>query len=179
MTEHVVERIIREAIERGEFDGLSGAGRPLDLSDLDDPDWWVKRYAKREGIDLGAGLPDVFTLRRERSTFPLSLLDLTEAGARAVLEDYNRRVKEDRLRSTRTGVGPPPVIAGLVDVEEMMVLWAQARDARAATAATLPQPPPTTEPAPPAGARRWWARWRRGRPRPAGPVEPPSRRPEA
>jgi hypothetical protein len=29
--EDVIEKQIREAIERGEFDGLSGAGKPLDL----------------------------------------------------------------------------------------------------------------------------------------------------
>lgn len=38
----LVERQIRDAIERGEFDDLPGAGRPLDLGD-DDPDWWAKR----------------------------------------------------------------------------------------------------------------------------------------
>ena len=36
-----VERLIREAFERGEFENLSGAGKPLDLSDSDDPDWCV------------------------------------------------------------------------------------------------------------------------------------------
>lgn len=37
-----VERQIREAMERGEFDDLPGAGRPLDLGD-DEPDWWARR----------------------------------------------------------------------------------------------------------------------------------------
>jgi hypothetical protein len=37
-----VERQIREAMERGEFDHLPGTGRPLDLGD-DDPDWWARR----------------------------------------------------------------------------------------------------------------------------------------
>ena len=35
---------IREAQERGEFDNLPGAGKPLtDLGDTDDPMWWVRR----------------------------------------------------------------------------------------------------------------------------------------
>ena len=32
---YLAERKIEEAIERGEFDDLPGAGRPLDLDDLD------------------------------------------------------------------------------------------------------------------------------------------------
>ena len=45
--ESMVERQIREAGARGEFDDLPGAGRPLD--DLDpDPEWWAKRYVRRE-----------------------------------------------------------------------------------------------------------------------------------
>src|SRR5690625_6681555 len=35
-----VEQEVRAAIDRGEFDNLPGAGKPLgDLGDLNDPDW--------------------------------------------------------------------------------------------------------------------------------------------
>ena len=43
--ESPVERAIREAQERGEFDNLPGAGKPLrnlGSPDVEDPDWWVK-----------------------------------------------------------------------------------------------------------------------------------------
>ena len=44
-----VERKIREATARGEFDDLPGAGEPI--ADLDDdPLWWVKRWVRRERI---------------------------------------------------------------------------------------------------------------------------------
>lgn len=120
-----VDRVIREAIERGEFDDLPGAGKPLDLSDADDPDWWVKRLIKRERLDTSAALPEVFTLRRERETFPDSLIDLrTEAAVREVLQDYNRRVKQDRLASLGRGL---PVVAPLVDVEAMVAQCASRR----------------------------------------------------
>lgn len=47
--ESVVERQIREAAERGEFDDLPGSGRPLeDLEPVHDPAWWAKRFIKRE-----------------------------------------------------------------------------------------------------------------------------------
>ncbi len=44
------ERIIREAIERGEFDGLKGAGKPLRLENPNDPDWWIKDKIERERL---------------------------------------------------------------------------------------------------------------------------------
>ncbi len=54
-----VERKIREAKERGEFDDLPGSGEPLqDLND--DPNWWVKKWVKREQ------LKDALRERRER-----------------------------------------------------------------------------------------------------------------
>ena len=34
----------------GEFDNLPGTGKPLNLSDAQDPDWWIKRYVAREGL---------------------------------------------------------------------------------------------------------------------------------
>lgn len=49
--ESYADRQIREAIERGEFDDLPGAGRPLsDMGEPYDPSWWVKRWMEREGI---------------------------------------------------------------------------------------------------------------------------------
>lgn len=44
------ERIVREAIERGEFDGLEGAGKPLRLRFANDPDWWIKEKIERERL---------------------------------------------------------------------------------------------------------------------------------
>jgi hypothetical protein len=116
--ESPVERAIREAQERGEFDNLPGAGKPLrslGSLDTDDPDWWVKGLVQREQLDLTGAMPPAIALRKERATFPESLLDLrTEEGVRAVLEDFNRRVRLDRLRPT---VGPlPPILAPTVDV---------------------------------------------------------------
>jgi hypothetical protein len=47
----IAENRIREAMERGEFDHLEGAGRPLDDADGHyDPDWWLKRKLQREQL---------------------------------------------------------------------------------------------------------------------------------
>ncbi len=50
--ESIAERRIREAAEQGEFDDLPGAGRPLPgLDGTYDPDWWVKEWLRRTGLE--------------------------------------------------------------------------------------------------------------------------------
>ena len=48
--ESAVDRLVREAQERGEFDNLSGAGKPLRIRNPNDPDWWVKSWIEREQL---------------------------------------------------------------------------------------------------------------------------------
>jgi hypothetical protein len=58
-----VERQIREAQDRGEFDNLAGAGKPLPgLTGHYDDMWWVKRVVQREHLSL---LPPMLALRKE------------------------------------------------------------------------------------------------------------------
>lgn len=48
----MVERQIREAIERGEFDDLPGAGEPLPgAGGPRDPNWWLRSFLDRERSD--------------------------------------------------------------------------------------------------------------------------------
>lgn len=124
-----VEKQIREAQERGDFDNLPGAGKPLRGLESEDPDWWVKQLVRREGLDMTGALPPVMALRKEADGFPESLVDLrTEESVRAVLEDFNRRVKLDRLRPA---VGPfPPMLARTVDVDELVEQWRALRAER-------------------------------------------------
>jgi hypothetical protein len=116
--ETALDRAIREAAERGEFDDLPGAGKPLQMKHSGDPDWWLKQLAEREQIS-----PDLtVSLRREADGFPESLLDLpTEEAVRTVLEDFNERVKVDWMRPR---VGPSsPVVARRVDVDAIVEQW--------------------------------------------------------
>ena len=125
--ESPVEKQIREAQERGEFDNLPGAGKPLDLSDSGDPDWWVKRFAARENLDLGGALPGALALRKEAAGYPEALADVrTEANVREIIEDYNRRVLADRLRPAVGNL--PPMLAKTLDVDEMVDRWRSLRD---------------------------------------------------
>lgn len=134
--ESPVERAIREAQERGEFDNLPGAGKPLrgiGASDVDDPDWWIRGLVQREQLDLTGAMPPAIALRKERETFPESLLELrTEESVRAVLEDFNRRVKLDRLRPALGRYSP--VLAATVDVDEMVGRWRELREAMSSRA---------------------------------------------
>jgi hypothetical protein len=82
-----------------------------------------------------------------------------------VLEDFNRRVKLDRLRPV---VGPfPPMLARTVDVEEVLRQWRALRAERAQVAgksdlALRPAPTSRTLPTDPALAHYdsepWWRR---------------------
>lgn len=52
MYESVADRLIREAIERGDFDDLPGAGKPIPGAGRPhDPNWWVKSFLDRERSD--------------------------------------------------------------------------------------------------------------------------------
>ncbi len=58
-----VERQIREATERGAFDDLPGAGRPIpDLDKPHDELWWVKQKLRRENFSY---LPPTIALRKQ------------------------------------------------------------------------------------------------------------------
>jgi hypothetical protein len=150
--ESPVERAIREAQERGEFDDLPGSGRPLRLRHTDDPMWWVRELAEREQLDFTGALPPAVALRKEAATYPGALADLaSEESVRAVLEDFNRRVRRDRLRPPDPGL--PQLLAPTVDVEAMVEAW---RVLRAASQPPEVDPPVTSGEA--RRRRRWWRR---------------------
>ena len=47
--ESLADRLIRESIERGEFDDLPGAGKPIaGLDKPYEPHWWLKSFIDRE-----------------------------------------------------------------------------------------------------------------------------------
>lgn len=47
-----VDRVIREAVERGEFDDLPGVGKPIPgAGERDDEMWWVRNWVTRQRDD--------------------------------------------------------------------------------------------------------------------------------
>lgn len=84
-----IDKQIREARERGEFDDLPGAGKPLPDHGQDyDPDWWVKNLLRRESM------PDAPGLRKEIEALPARLARLTlESSVRDIVADLNNRIR--------------------------------------------------------------------------------------
>lgn len=110
------------------FDDLPGAGKPLDLSDAGDPDWWVKRHIRDQGGDLSALAPTSLLLRRERERLLEGLCELrTEQAVREAVADFNQLVRDDMVRPAPPGL--PRVVVRTIDVEEAIAAW-RARPAR-------------------------------------------------
>ena len=122
---HYVEISIQQAMRRGDFDELPGAGKPLTLHDAHDPDWWIRRKIERESL-TGLG-PPALTLRAESAAMDERLDALaSEAAVREHLDDFNRRVIEAR----RQLQGGPPVVTPVRDVEAEVARWTERRAAR-------------------------------------------------
>jgi hypothetical protein len=155
-----VEDKIRAAQKRGAFDNLPGAGKPLDLGDLNDPNWFVKGLIKREKIDPSELAHPTIRLRREAESFPASLAEFrNETDVRAVLEDFNERVKAEWRRPA---VGPSlPVIARTVSVERMVERWRENQERVAEQAQRAAAELALAAPIERVRARRWW--WPRSR----------------
>jgi hypothetical protein len=141
---------VQRAIERGEFDGLPGTGKPIeDLGTTHDPDWWLKRFIERERIT--GVLPPALSLRVEDARLD-DLLDAerSERRVRDMLEDFNARI----VAARRQLQGGPPVITPTRDVAQEIEAWRRRRATRREQAGRI-----GTERPAPEGRRR--SRWRR------------------
>jgi len=142
-----VDLQIRRAMDRGEFEDLPGAGKPIEgLGQQHDPDWWLKKLVEREKITV---LPPSLALRKEDAELD-GRLDRhnTEAAVRSEVEEFNERV----IRARYTPADGPPLITMPRDVDAAVAAWKERR----ATRRTAVPP----DPAPPQRRRHWWNRRR-------------------
>ncbi|MFZ0000267.1 MAG: DUF1992 domain-containing protein, partial [Trebonia sp.] len=169
-----IDQQIADAENRGVFDNLPGAGKPLNIKPTGDGDFgqaWIRDYARREGVTPEEFLPTPLKLRREIEQLTEIVGEMrSEAEVRETFGDLNRRIIEWR----RIPVGPP-IHVRLVNTDEMVARWRAARAAKA-TRAPAPgaQPAPEAQPAPRAQAapqkgarpvrRHTWLRRLRHRP---------------
>ena len=148
-----VDMQVRRAMERGEFDNLPGAGKPIkDLGAQHDPDWWIKRLVEREKIT--GVLPPALQLRKDDAELDARLDRHTaESEVRRVLEEFNARVMKARY----TPVDGPPLITMPRDVEAEVGRWRARLHERRETARKQPaaQQAETPEPEPPRKRWRW------------------------
>jgi hypothetical protein len=117
--ESAIDKQIREAAERGEFDNLPGAGKPLPgLDQPYDENWWVKDLLRREQM-VGGPAP-VVALRKEIDALPERIARLTlESSVREIVTDVN-----GRIRDLADGVIDP------IDVDGMVAAWRERRTNR-------------------------------------------------
>jgi hypothetical protein len=142
-----VDRQVSEAEERGAFNNLPGAGKPI--SRRGGTDAWLQDYLRREGVSADELLPTPLRLRKEIERLTETVQDLrSEDEVREVVKGLNRRIAEWR----RIPDGPP-VYLRLVDEDAMVARW---RDARSKPPA--PAPPARPDPDPPPRRSRWWRR---------------------
>lgn len=123
-----VDLQIQQAIRRGEFDNLAGAGKPIpDIDRPHDPDWWIKRLIERERIT--GVLPPALALRKDDAEMDETLDRITTpAGVRQAIDDFNARIVEAR----RQLQGGPPVITPLRDPDDEVAAWHERRAAHTA-----------------------------------------------
>ena len=119
-----IDQRINEAAERGAFDNLPGAGKPLPRrGEAGDDQAWLRDYLRREGVAAEELLPAPLRLRKEVERLTGTVQDLrSEQEVREVVAGLNRRI----LAWRRIPEGPP-VYLPLVNEETMVARWRDAR----------------------------------------------------
>lgn len=122
--ESPIDRQLREARERGEFDNLPGTGKPLpDAGREYREDWWISAWLRREG-EGASMLPPTLQLRRETEDLE-RLVDRrsSEAAVRELIAALN-----EQIRKARVGLlDGPPVILAARDPEAVVTGWRERR----------------------------------------------------
>ncbi|MFI6787723.1 DUF1992 domain-containing protein [Nonomuraea sp. NPDC050383] len=118
-----IDRQIREAEERGEFDDLPGKGKPLpDLDKPHDDMWWIKQKLRSEGLSMP--LPPTLALRKDaEEALAEARAARSEREARQIVEEINARIRE----AIRTGLSGPPLNLLPFDVERVVAEWRASR----------------------------------------------------
>jgi hypothetical protein len=116
------DRQIREAQERGEFDDLPGAGKPLpDLHQPYDELWWVRKKLREEGL---AYVPPGLQLRRAVEQARQEIASArSEQQVRRIVAEVNGLIR----RANRTGSAGGPVGTMPLDEEQAVRDWRAAR----------------------------------------------------
>ena len=113
-----IDQRIAEAADRGAFDNLPGAGKPIPRRGGTDA--WLQDYLRREGVSADELLPTPLRLRKEIERLAGTVSEMhSEDEVREVVRNLNRRILE--WRRIPTG---PPMYLRLVDEGWMWRQWA-------------------------------------------------------
>src|SRR5215475_15591627 len=95
-----IDKQIAEATERGAFDNLPGAGKPIPHhGDEDAAQSWLREYLRKEGVSAEALLPAPLRLRKaiDRLTAAVPDLDSERAVREAVADKIGRASCRERV----------------------------------------------------------------------------------
>ncbi|WP_328482210.1 DUF1992 domain-containing protein [Streptomyces sp. NBC_00377] len=118
-----VDKQIRDAERRGEFDQLPGTGQPLpEIADTAyDELWWIKRKMAREGLSV---LPPALALRKEaEDALAAAYAAPSERLVRKIVTDVNVKLR-DMMFKPPPG---PPLGMQPYDVEAVVREWRERR----------------------------------------------------
>lgn len=121
--ESFVDRQIREAQERGEFDDLPGSGKPIpDLHRPYDELWWVRKKLKEEGL---AYVPPSLQIRKEVDE-ARERIDAawSERQVREIVAEVNEAIRG----ANRSGVRGPATTLVPLDEERIVREWRERRE---------------------------------------------------
>ncbi|MEV6970077.1 DUF1992 domain-containing protein [Hamadaea sp. NPDC051192] len=114
-----IDRQIREARERGDFDDLPGTGKPIPgAGEHYDEDWWLKSMVARE--NLGGLAPTSLKIRKAaEDILDEAVKKNSEQTVRQLVADLNKRIEQ----ANRGLVDGPPVVIARIDVDEIVRDW--------------------------------------------------------
>lgn len=120
-----IDQQISEAAERGAFDDLPGAGKPLPKQGEFEGETWLRDWVRREGGDVEHCLPAPLRLRRELERLRETVSGLAdEQQVRDVVGELNERIMQWR----RLPIGPP-IFVPLADADATVASWQDERQA--------------------------------------------------
>ena len=113
-----IDRQIREAEERGEFEDLPGAGKPIPgLDEPFDQLWWVKDKLRREGLSY---MPPSVALRKEaHDALAEASRATSELEVRNIISAINEKIRE----ANRKTIAGPPLMLMPYNVEQVVRSW--------------------------------------------------------
>jgi hypothetical protein len=117
-----IDRQIREAAERGEFEDLPGTGKPIaNLDQPHDENWWIRQKLRSEDLSY---LPPSLALKKEaESALGAVRSAKSEIEVRDIIEQINAKI----IKANRLGINGPPVSLAPYDTERVLRDWQERR----------------------------------------------------
>lgn len=117
-----IDRQIRRAQERGEFEDLPGAGQPLqDLDRRFDEISWVKEKLRREQLSYMA--PSVALRKQVHDALQAASRAASEAEVRQLIAEINGQIRD----ANRKGIRGPSLMLMPFDADRVVREWRRRR----------------------------------------------------